>query len=255
MLPLLRTLIVDDEPLARARLKRLLREERDLEVVGECATAEEAALAASSLHPNIVLLDIQMPGGDGFDLFDYLPPAERPLIIFVTAYPEHAVRAFDAQAIDYLLKPVAAERLHRALIRARRQLLKTRVVQGPAETGTVEAALPASDCLARLAVPVGPRMRLIATEEIDYALARANYVELFTGGRSFFLRETMNRFELRLDPRVFLRVHRSRIVRIDRVEEVEPLTSGQYVIRLKNGVRLTSGRSYRARVRQVFGLG
>jgi two-component system LytT family response regulator len=248
---LLRAVIADDEPLARARLRRLLGHEPDVDVIAECATGDEAADAMRRARPDVLFLDVQMPDVDGFAALNRVPPAERPWIVFVTAYSTHAVRAFEEQAIDYLLKPVSAERLHDAVGRVRQRLVESARPGAPA---LPEPAAPPREYPARLAVPIGSRLRFIATEDIDYIAAAANYAELHVGGHAFVLRETMASLEARLDPRAFLRIHRSRIVRLAAIEDIEPLASGQYVVRLKSGVRLTSGRSYRGLLQKALGL-
>lgn len=269
----LRVLIVDDEPLARARLQRLLRDEPQIDLLGECATGLDAAEAITALRPDVVFLDIQMPELDGFGVVrrsaessDGLQAA--PLIVFVTAYAEHAVRAFDERALDYLLKPVSAHRLRESVARARERLSVStdhqarELVQNLLDAVRPGARLAAAGTggsggrrPSRFAVPIGSRLRFIAPGEIDYITAEANYVGLHVAGRSLMLRETMHAVEARLDPAEFLRIHRSRIVRIDRITDIEPLASGQYVVRLKDGTRLTSGRSYRARLQATLGVG
>lgn len=237
----LRAVVADDEALARARLQRLLARERDVEVVAGCANGDETVAVLQRLRPDMVFLDIRMPGLDGFDVLGTLPERLRPRVVFVTAYSEHAVRAFDARAVDYLLKPVSPERLHEAVTRVRRDL--------DAVTPT-----PAAEFPSRLAVPVGQRMRLVAVDEIDCIIAHGNYVALHTGSKSLLLRETMAGIAAKLDPRRFLRIHRSRIVRLDAVADIERLGSGQYLLRLGTGMRLRSGRGSRDEVRAAFGI-
>jgi two-component system, LytTR family, response regulator len=255
--PLLRAVIADDEPLARARLRRLLGHEPDVDVIAECATGDEAADAMRRARPDVLFLDVQMPDVDGFAALNRVPPAERPWIVFVTAHSMHAVRAFEEQALDYLLKPVSAERLHDAVGRVRQRLVESAPPAPPASAAVPTPPTPPApprEYPARLAVPIGSRLRFIATEDIDYISAAANYAEIHIGGHAFVLRETMASLEARLDPRAFLRIHRSRIVRLAAIEDIEPLASGQYVVRLKSGIRLTSGRSYRALLQEALGL-
>ncbi|WP_242113145.1 LytR/AlgR family response regulator transcription factor [Luteimonas aquatica] len=242
----LRAAIVDDEPLARARLRRLLGEEQAVEVVAEFGDGEAAARELPSLAADVVFLDVRMPQLDGFAMLDRLPPALRPLVVFVTAYSEHAVQAFDARALDYLVKPVAPDRLRDSVARARRQL-------GQGEAVAAGAA-PAAAYPERLVVPDGARLRIVPVQEIECVLAQGNYVELRMGGRGVLLRETMANIQTRLDPRLFVRIHRSRIVRIDLIEQIEPCGAGQYVLRMRGGMRITSGRRYRAQLRGALGL-
>jgi two-component system LytT family response regulator len=249
----LRALVADDEPLARARLRRLLGQFPDLELVAECGTGADAVDALHRLAPDIAFLDIQMPDLDGFDVLDSLPRGRQPHVVFVTAHSEHAVRAFEARAADYLLKPVSAERLRQAIERVRFARLPAAGPVG-APGGAGDPGDGAPRYAERIAVPVGARIQLVPVAEIDHVQAQANYVELHVGARELVLRETMNHLEARLDPARFLRVHRSRIVRLDGIVEAEPHPSGRYALRLRSGVRVVTGRSYAAKVRAVLGL-
>lgn len=238
----LRVLLVDDEPMARARLHRMLGAEHGVHIVGECSSGEEAAAAIGSLKPDVVFLDIQMPGMDGFGTLHRASVAWRPHVVFVTAFAEHAVDAFEYGAVDYLLKPYSRERLRLSLERARAG--RQRVWSG------ASAAFPE-----RLPVPVGHRLRMVPVGSIDCVVAQLNYVELHVGSERLSLRATMSTMESQLDPQHFARIHRSRIVRIAAVTEIETQESGQYVVRLASGQRLGSGRAYRERVREAFRLG
>ena len=237
----LRVLVVDDEPMARARLRRMLGAEHGVQILGECSNGEEAAVALGSLKPDVVFLDIQMPGMDGFGTLHHASAAWRPHVVFVTAFSEHAVDAFEHGAVDYLLKPYSRERLRLSLDRAR----AARKHAASAGDGNFPERLP---------VPVGHRLRMVPVESIDCVVAQLNYVELHVGAERLSLRETMAAMESQLDPRRFARIHRSRIVRIAAVTEIESLGSGQYVFRLASGTRLGSGPAYRDRVRQAFRL-
>ncbi len=237
----LRVLVVDDEPMARARLRRMLGAEHGVHILGECSNGEEAAAALSSLKPDVVFLDIQMPGMDGFGTLHHASDSWRPHVVFVTAYSEHAVDAFEHGAVDYLLKPYSRERLRLSLERAR--AARQRVSTGSSES------FPE-----RLPVPVAYRLRMVPVQSIDCVVAQLNYVELHVGTERLSLRETMAAMESQLDPRHFVRIHRSRIVRIAAVADIEVLGSGQYVFRLASGTRLGSGPAYRDRVRQAFRL-
>jgi two-component system, LytTR family, response regulator len=237
----LRVLIVDDEPMARARLRRMLESEHGVHILGECSSGEEAADALVELKPDVVFLDIQMPGMDGFGTLHRASAEWRPHVVFVTAFSEHAVDAFEHGAVDYLLKPYSRERLQVSLDRARAAHQREPVV---ADT----------DFPDRLPVPVMNRLRMVPVQSIDCVVAQANYVELHVGAERLILRETMAAMESQLDPRQFVRVHRSRIVRIAAVTDIETLESSQYLFRLASGTRLSSGPSYRDRVRQAFRL-
>nr|WP_153864763.1 MULTISPECIES: LytTR family DNA-binding domain-containing protein [Myxococcaceae] len=235
----MRAVIVDDEPLARARLTRLLASEADVDLVGEFADGASAAQALPGLGAHVVFLDVQMPEVDGFGMLQALPPAERPLVVFVTAHAQHAVRAFDAQAADYLLKPVGPDRLHESVERVRRRRAGLSATPG---------AYPE-----RLAVPDGQHLRVVPVSELECVRAQGNYVELCVGKRTLLLRETMANLEARLDPRLFLRVHRSHIVRLDLVDAVEACEGGGCLVRMRSGLRLAAGRSHRAALRRALG--
>ena len=237
----LRVVIADDEPLARLRLRRLLGTIPGLDVVAECASGIEVMQLLPDCPCDLLFLDIQMPGADGFQALEHVVARPRA-VVFVTAHAEHAVRAFDVQAVDYLLKPISAERLLQALERVQRLLAN-------------EAAIIAAPAIPRrLALPIGRRMQMVELDELDCAMAQANYVELKVGARTFVLRDTISGFHARLDPQRFLRIHRSAIVRIDAIREIEPLASGRYRVNLHGGQRLVSGRSYRDALRAALGL-
>lgn len=248
---LLRAAIVDDEPLARMRLARMLGEIGNVEVVGDYGNGPGAVEGLRTTPADVLFLDIRMPEVDGFQLLERLPAAERPLVVFVSAYSERALEAFDVEAVDYLVKPLSPQRLGEAVSRVR-----TWIASRPKRTA---ASLPGSDAEARypkrLAVPDGPRMRMVPVDEIELLVAQGNYVELVLPGRSLLLRETLTALAERLDPSVFVRIHRSRVVRIDMIDQVESYGAGQYWLRLKNGTCLTSGRSFRAQLRDALGLG
>lgn len=237
----IRVVIADDEPLARLRLRRLLGAIPGIEVAAECASGIEVMQLLPDCPCDLLFLDIQMPGADGFQALEHVVARPRA-VVFVTAYAEHAVRAFDVQAVDYLLKPISAERLLQAVERAQRALATDAPVAAP-------PTIPR-----RLALPIGRRMQMVELDELDCAMAQANYVELKVGTRSFVLRETLQGFQARLDPTRFLRIHRSTIVRIDAIREVESLASGRYRIGLHSGLCVVSGRSHRELVRDALGL-
>ena len=246
----LRAVIVDDEPLARARLSRLLGREAEVEVLAEFGDGESAAKGLAALAPDVVFLDVRMPQVNGFAVLERLPAEPRPLVVFVTAYSEHAVQAFDASAVDYLVKPVAPDRLHDSVQRVRRHLAAQGAPHEAREPREGGGPYPE-----RFAVPDGLRVRIVAAGDIEYVLAQGNYVELKTAGRGLLLRETLAGFQAKLDPARFVRIHRSRIVRIDLIEQIEPYGAGQYLVRMRGGARLTSGRSYRSELRRALGLG
>ncbi len=234
----LRIAIVDDEPLARLRLRRLLAAQPAIAAVHDYDSGQALLAAWPSMPADVVFVDVQMPDLDGFAAIERLPPP-RPPIVFVTAYAEHAAQAFEIAATDYLLKPVSAGRLAETLRRVR-------------ERGTPAAGRVAYP--PRVALPIGRRIQLVDVDAIDCVLAQANYVEIRVGTRCFVLRKPLTALEHELDPARFARVHRSLLVRIAAVSGVEPLASGRFRLRLVGGQVLTTGRSYREQVRRRFGL-
>lgn len=240
----IRTLIVDDEPLARERLHTLLAVEQDIEVIGESGDGQSAVRMIRELAPDLVFLDVQMPELDGFGVLGALRPKEIPAIVFVTAYDEYALRAFDVRALDYLLKPFDRGRFQRALSRARADLRGDRDRIARSLTALLEELQSERQGLDRIVIKSSGRIVFLRTEEIDWIEAAGNYVKLHAGGTAHLLRETMKGIEGKLDPRTFVRVHRSRIVNLDRVRELQPWFHGEYVITLEDGTELTSGRSY-----------
>jgi len=232
----LEVLIVDDEPLARAKLQHLLASEDGVEIVGEAGDAETARGLVRRLLPDLVLLDIQMPGADGFELLESIAPEDRPDVVFVTAHEKHAVRAFNIRAVDYLLKPFDSGRLHAALERAREV--------GSQRAG--DAARGEEDgYLSRFVIRSVGRILLVEAEEVDWLEAAANYVRIHHRGESHLLRETMGSLESMLDPARFARIHRSTIVNLDRVKELQHILHGDYAVLLRDGTRLVMSRSYR----------
>jgi two-component system LytT family response regulator len=242
----LRTLIVDDEPLARQRMLDLLRQESDVEIVGECTDGEEAADAILKERPDIVLLDVQMPGLTGFEVVEAVGVEDLPVVIFVTAHDEFALRAFDAHAIDYLLKPVAPERFSAALERARAQVSHRKTNGARTDLRELLRSLDGqSGYPERFAVRVGHRLLFVRVEQIDWIGAEGNYASLHAGRQTHLIRETMSALERRLDPARFMRIHRSTIVNIDRIRELQSLTNRSYMVILEDGTRLESSSGYR----------
>ncbi|HXW08337.1 MAG TPA: LytTR family DNA-binding domain-containing protein [Vicinamibacterales bacterium] len=250
----IRTIIVDDEPLARERLATLLAGESDMEVVAQCRDGEEAVAAIQDHSPDLVFLDVQMPQMNGFDVIEAVGTERMPLVIFVTAFDQHALRAFQVRALDYILKPFDRERFTEALTRARRQIERE-------ETGDLGRRLlalvkdlrrdqPRSD---RLVVKSGGRLFFLRMDEIDWIEAAGNYVRLHVGNTSHLLRETMNAIEGRLDPEKFFRIHRSRIVNMERIQEMQPWLNGEYAVVLRTGTRLTLSRGYREKLQERLG--
>ena len=249
----IRAVIVDDEPLAREGVRLHLEAESDIEVVGEAGTGEEAVTLIETLRPDLLFLDVQMPGLDGFGVLDAVGPVHMPVTIFTTAYDEFALRAFDAHAIDYILKPYDAQRFHSATERARMQLTGRRKAHIDDRLDSLLDELRSrNQYLERLVVRSGGRILILRVAEIDWIEAASNYVRLHAGGREYLLRETMTALEAKLDPMEFVRIHRSTIVRVDRIRELEPLFQGDYVVVLDDSTRLTSSRGYRERLQELL---
>jgi len=241
-----RTLIVDDEELARQRLHQLLTDQPEIELLGECADGREAVAAIQKQAPDLIFLDIQMPELDGFAVLDALDLEPMPVIVFVTAHDKFALRAFEVHALDYLLKPFDRERFESALRRALDQV-RRRAEPGqlPASSATLTDATAPVRTLDRLAVKSGGRITIVKTADIAWIQSAHNYIEIHEDKHFHLLRETISAIEEKLPPDKFVRISRSVIVNIDRVKELEPLFYGEYVVTLRNGTKLTLSRRYR----------
>ena len=248
----IRVLIVDDEPLARQRIRLLARDVPDLELIGECANGADALAAIPRDLPDLVFLDVQMPGMDGFELLRRIPREVLPVVIFTTAYDQHAVRAFEAHALDYLLKPFKPERFKAAVARAREHLANRQashtargLIDLLAARQGQPATPPATQYLNRLTIKTEDKLVVLKTAEVDSIESAGNYVAVNVGKQSHILRETLNALEAQLNPEKFLRISRSAIVNLDRVKELQPMFKGEYVIVLHNGKRLAMTRGLR----------
>lgn len=243
----MRVLIVDDEPLARRGVLARLRKFSDVEIVGECADGESAVESILSLQPDLVFLDVQMPGIDGFDVIRALPTHQLPAIIFLTAYEEHALRAFEVHALDYLLKPLDDERFAVAVSRARAQLDTTRKAE---LVGRMLQSLDqdAGRYVSRFLVRVGSRIQIVLVEDLEWIAAAGDYSEFHTRQATHLLRESMNTLERKLDPEKFARIHRSRIVRLDQILELRSIENREYVVKLRDGSQHRSSRTYADRL-------
>ena len=251
--PAVRTLIVDDEPLARRRLRAMLSGDPELDIVGEAANGTAAVAAIAEKKPDLLLLDIQMPGKDGFEVLRETSHLHQPVVVFITAHDEHAIRAFDVQAVDYVLKPVIEDRLRAAVCRAvsrvrehgRDHLAETMArlleqVRHPAAGDT------------RIAVKSERGMSLLPVAEIHWIEADGDLVKLHAARATHVLRTTMAEIESRLPADQFVRIHRSAIVRIDGIHEIQPMFKGDYTLVLKNGTKLRSGRAHRAAIQGLL---
>jgi two-component system, LytTR family, response regulator len=244
----IRTLIVDDEPLARTRLRSLLEREPDVTVVGECGDGRRAVALVDELEPDLLFLDVQMPVLDGFGVLEALDPDRMPAVIFVTAYDRYAIRAFDVHALDYLLKPFDRDRFQRALARARSQIAANEKAQvlphyGPSQRRPLQ----------RLVIKSLERVFFLRLEEIDWIEAAGNYVKLHVGAETYLRRETMTALEDRLNTDQFVRVHRSTIVNLDRIQELQAWFHGDYKVILHDGTQLTLSRGYREKLQEQLG--
>ncbi|MGH7540227.1 MAG: LytR/AlgR family response regulator transcription factor [Gemmatimonadota bacterium] len=281
MMDAIRTLIVDDEPLARDGIRGLLDEDPEIEVVGECSDGGEAARAMEELEPDLVFLDIQMPEKDGFEALEEVGTQDLPFIVFVTAYDEYAVRAFEVHALDYVLKPFDDTRFLRAVARAKQEVRHRRdsefasrvaemlahrdekAANGDGRTGTSVEGRPRAGPkgpsededghLRRMVIRRAGRVFFLDVDDIDWFEAADYYVRLHVGGDSHLVRTTMKELEASLDPGKFIRTHRSSIVRIDFIRELQPYFHGEYVVLLKDGTKLSLSRSRRKELEDKLG--
>lgn len=249
----LRALIVDDEPLARTALVRLLKRERDINLIGQCGDGESAVQAIRQLQPDIVFLDVQMPEMDGFQVVEAIGAEQMPVTIFVTAFDRYAIRAFDANAVDYLLKPFAADRLARALARARDRCLGRQDKEAAQRLFSLLDSRLQSDYAQRLTVATGGRIVFVPVADIDWIEAEGNYARLHVSRKVFEVRETLQALMEKLDPREFIRIHRSTIVNTRRIREVLPWFQGSHIVMLQSGEELRMSRYQRDAVERLLG--
>jgi two-component system LytT family response regulator len=252
---MLRAFIVDDEPSARDRLRDLLDKQRDVEVVGESADVSGALVSireSPAGPPDVVFLDVQMPGADGFQLIDAVGARAMPAVVFVTAHEEHALRAFDVDAVDYLLKPFDEDRFNAALGRVREELQLRTLRRG----GLIDDKSPRKKPLDRLPLRSAGRVSFLRVDHVEWVDAAHNYVRIHgIDGHTHLVRGAISDLETRLDPERFVRIHRSTIVNVDRVRELELTAHGNYVAILEGGQRLTVSRSFRDRLPMLLGTG
>ena len=252
--PPIRVLVVDDEPLGREMLKEMLQDDAQATIVGEFVNGREAADAIQKLSPDLVFLDVQMPELGGFDVLEILDPEQLPQIIFVTAYDQYAVRAFEVHALDYLLKPFDRDRFDACWQRAKAQILRDRNSSVDRRIlALLEDLKTGNQYLERLVIKAGGRIYFLRTDEIDWIEAEGNYVSVHSGKKSHLLRETISSLDSQLDPKQFVRIHRSSIVRVDRIQELQPWFHGEYRVILNTGTQLTLSRNYRDNLQQALG--
>jgi two-component system, LytTR family, response regulator len=252
----IRTLIVDDEPLARRRIQRMLMRYPEVEVIGECANGREAIAAIREQQPALVFLDIQMPEVDGFAVLEAISADELPLIIFVTAYDQYAIRAFDVYALDYLLKPFDRRRFDKTMQRVKSRLPDERQERSDLSERTLallEEMRAQQSHLERMVIKSNGRAFFLKTEEIDWIEAEGKYVRLHVGKDSYLVREAISQIEAQLDAKRFLRIHRSTIVNLDRVRELQPWFHNDYRVILRDGTELMLSRSCRKRLGELLG--
>jgi two-component system, LytTR family, response regulator len=243
-----RALIVDDEPLARRGVLARLRKFKDVETVGECADGRTAVEKILSLEPDVVFLDVQMPGMDGFEVLRSLPKDRLPGVIFLTAYEQHALRAFEVHALDYLLKPVDDERFAAAIERARK-LVDSASKNRMAERILEMLGRSAGEYLSRFTVRMGSRIQIVLAEDTDWISAAGDYAELHVRGRAHLLRETMSALEHKLDSKRFLRIHRACIVRTAAIVELRSIDNREYLVKLSTAPSIAPAARMRVRLR------
>jgi two-component system LytT family response regulator len=254
----IRAVIADDECLARKKLRILLDSEPQVAVVAECPNGRETVAAIRSFRPDMLLLDIQMPDMNGFEVLSEISSNEMPQVIFTSAYDQYAIRAFEAHALDYLLKPFDQDRLHAAIARASSEIRKckdqdltNRVLELLSAVKSGKPPIPEFD--ERLAIRTNGRVVFLSLEEIQWIEAAANYVRLNTGKVSYLFRETISRVSERLNPSHFVRIHRSAIVNVRQIKELIPVNSGEYVVVLHSGKELSCSRGYRPNLQHLIG--
>ena len=253
--PRIRVLVVDDEPLARDMLREMLQDDPQAEIVGESCNGREALDAIRTHKPDLIFLDVQMPELGGFDVLETIEPASLPYVIFVTAYDQYAVRAFEVQALDYLLKPFDQDRFDISWQRAKKQLMRDRNGGNMDQRiiTLLEELKAGKKYLERLVIKAAGRIYFLDTAEIEWIEAEGNYVSVHAGKKSHLLRETITCLETQLDPKKFVRIHRSAIVRLDFIQELQPWFHGEYRVILQDGTQLTLSRNHREKLQEALG--
>ena len=249
----IRALVVDDEPLAREMIREMLAPDSDVEIVAECANGREAVEAIKSLRPDLVFLEIQMPELGGFEVLESFDRESTPYIIFVTAYDQYAVRAFEVHAFDYLLKPFDRERFDAAWQRVKQQIKLDQSGERDRHIlALLEELKSGPRHLERLVIKNGGRVFFVSVDDVQCIESEGNYVRVYDNQKAYLLRETISSLEEQLDPREFRRIHRSAIVKIDKIKEMQPWFNGEYVVVLRDGTQVRTSRSYRARLEALM---
>jgi two-component system LytT family response regulator len=245
----IKTRICEDEHLARTKLRSFLEAMPMIDVVAECATVADARTGLRNFAPDLLMLDIQLPDGSGFDVLEGVDPAHAPIVVFTTAYDEFALKAFDAHALDYLLKPFDRERLRSAIERVTREFLRSSTDDVSSQLLVLlERSRELAALNNRFVVKSGGRLVFISPADIDWIQAEANYVHFHVGNAKYIARDTISRVADRLDPSMFLRIHRSYIVNVQRIVEVQPCNGTEFIVVLSTGKELPCGRSYRSAI-------
>jgi two-component system LytT family response regulator len=250
----IRALIADDEALARKFIRRMLKDDRDVEIVGECSNGKETVALIRKQNPDLVFLDVQMPEMDGFAVLESIGVDQLPGVIFTTAYEQYAIRAFELHALDYLLKPFDQARFKDAIKHAKERFRSRRQKDERLQmSALLESIKNKPQYLDRLVIKAGGRITFLSTDEINWIEADDKYVHLHTGKVSPMVRQTLSAMETQLDPRKFRRIHRSAIVNVERIKELQPLFSGEHSILLEDGTKLTLSRNYRDKLFEFLG--
>ena len=253
----IRCLIVDDEPAARGALRSLLETEPDIEIAAELADGEAALKFLRKSPVDLLFLDIQMPEMDGFEMLRQLNGDTMPVVVFVTAYDQYALRAFESEAVDYLLKPYSDERFHQALGRARRQIRSGRIGSLSEQLrrllARTAAPEPTGEYRSRLLIKNDGRITILPLAEVDWLEADGDLVKVHAGSRTLQVRETMKELEAQIDPNRFVRIHRSTIISVDRIKELQPYFKGDYVVVLRDGTNLKLSRRFKSELEKVLG--
>lgn len=250
----IKIIIIDDEPLARKRISQLLAKESDCEILAECGDGREAIAAIDRLKPDLIFLDVQMPEISGLEVLERIEAENgAPLVIFVTAFDQYTLQAFDFHAVDYLLKPFSEERFRKAVRRARELLAsKNEQLFGGQIISLLNHFKANKNLLERIVVNYKNRLIIVPVRDIDWIETYGNYLKIHSVGKTYLLRETMNNLAARLNAEKFLRIHRSTLVNFDRIKELQPMFGGQYAVVLRDGTELTLSRNYRKSVLEMF---